>query len=47
MWTSRKLVKFRVVLYKQPSNTYSHKNALRAPKDEDGNDNAKSERYTK
>jgi len=25
---------------------YGHKNALRAPKNEDGNGNAKSERYT-
>jgi len=47
MWTPGKLVKFTVVLYKQPSNMYSHKNALRAPKYEDGKGNAKSERYKK
>jgi hypothetical protein len=47
MWTPGNLVKFRVVLYKQPSKMYGQKNALRTPKNDDGNGNAKSERYTK
>ena len=32
MWTPGKLVKFRVLLYEQPSNMYGHKNALTQPK---------------
>jgi hypothetical protein len=47
MWIPGKLVKFIVVVYKPPSNMYSHKNALKAPKNEDGNASAKSEGYTK